>query len=152
MQTARIPLAILLALEIATTACTSMVQPCLNVAPMDDGEEQPEPSPDVGSEPVLAPCLTPQMPQKPPMPQEPPVTPCLDISVPEEPTPPPQRDPPVGPCLRIAPPRDGLGQRAPIQPIMPKPDTDIADRTDVLDKLAHTLPPDVVEKLRNRED
>lgn len=160
MQTARIPMAILLALELASTAgCTSMPQPCLNVAPMDDAEDEgPPPKADVGSGPVLGPCLTPLPPE------DRPVTPCLEVTLPDDPhlgpclmvvhTPEAPKgedeEPSVGPCLRIAPPSG----RAPVEPIpqQPREGEGMTARADVLDKLADTLPADVLARLRKREE
>jgi len=163
---------ILLALElVGTAACTSIVQPCLNVAPYDDGEDSSDPKLDVEPEPNVRPCLSPVEPDEPPLtpclspvaPDEPPVTPCLEVALPDEPPltpclkvlPPPESKKKIeglelGPCLRVAPQHSGLGNQA--LPSQPHEDDEIAARADVLDRLADSLPPDVLAKLRRREE
>lgn len=158
-------MAILLALELAgTAACTSVVQPCLNVAPYDDGEEKPGSKLDVGEETNVGPCLSPVEPVEP---DEPPVTPCLEVALPDEPPmtpclmvvrpPDPPNDekdePRVGPCLRVAPPRDDADDRDMPKPIpAPQEGEGMTARADVLEKLADSLPPDVLAKLRQRKE
>ncbi len=146
-------MAILLALELASTAaCTGIVQPCLDVAPIDEGK----PSLDVGSDSALTPCLSP-LPD-----EEPSVGPCLEVTLPEEPplsaclmvVPPPedpQEEPTVTPCL--APPRERRSNAPPPveNPAAQSPqDQGATARADVLEKLADSLPPDVLAKLRKR--
>ncbi len=155
-------MAILLALElVGTTACTSVVQPCLNVAPYDDDEANAEPKLDVGAEENVVPCLSPEGPE------EPPVTPCLEVALPEEPpmTPclmvvrPPDApteendEPRVGPCLRVVAPRGrgGRGDTATLIPPGGQGEEGMTARADVLEKLADSLPPDVLAKLRKLE-
>ncbi len=151
-------MAILLALELAgTAACTSVVQPCLNVAPYDDGEDNQGPKLDVGPEPNVGPCLSPVEPD------EPPVTPCLEVTQPDE--------PPMTPCLMVVAPPEKPKKRidldlgpcllAPLQhaefggqplPSKPHRDEGVTARADVLDRLADSLPPDVLAKLRKPKE
>jgi len=166
VQTARIPFAILIALELAgSTACTPIFQPCLDVPPPADEDD-----PHVG--PCLEVAVDPGEPEDPPLtpclkvaPPDPPVQPCL---TPEPPEPKPDEDPKdeprVGPCLRVAPPPKEPEMRPclsmvdpsierPTKPLPPpsKKSDGTTARADVLEKLADTLPADVLAKLRDRD-
>ncbi|MCR9162658.1 MAG: hypothetical protein ACE37F_03185 [Nannocystaceae bacterium] len=179
MQTARIPLAILIALELAASAGCTSVGPCLSPVvppPADDEGDDGRVGPclDVAEDPIVGPCLT-------PLPPDPPVGPCLEVSPPE----PPPKDPEVGPCLRVAPPEPKPKPKPkpepknkpkpPLEPGLgpclmvlepeaamgrPKPTPAIdaerhgagtRARADMVEKLADSLPPDVLAKLRDRE-
>ncbi len=164
MQTARIPLAILIALELSGTACTPVVSPCLSPPPPED-DTYLGPCLEVAAdpdEPELPPCLSPPPPDppigpclEPEPPKDPPIGPCLKVA------PPPDKETPVGPCLRVKAPEPPLhpclsiappkGMK-PGKPTPPKSEDEGATaRADVLDKLADTLPPDVLAKLRGRD-
>lgn len=130
MQTARIPLAVLIALEMASFACTPhSVQPCLNVAaPEDDADlgpclevvEPPDPEPEPKSEPEPEPTTGNE-----PGGEGVEMRPCLDV-------------------IADPPPELTVPETASTAP-RPRLDT----RADVIARLAGVLPPDVVAKLRN---
>ncbi len=66
--------------------------------------------------------------------------PCLRVAPPPE--------PPVEPCLSIAPPTK---PKRPTKPSPPKEDAGATARADVIEKLADSLPADVLARLRNRD-
>jgi hypothetical protein len=140
MQTKRIPLVILAALELGGTACTkaSDVQPCLKI------EVAPREGP--SDDPPLGPCLmvSPEFDVAPaprldvPNATDPSVQPCLDVPPCLSPIPPEEiertRDVTVGPCLKVSPPREpqrpGAEPRRPEPPVHPclrvqPPDVDL---------------------------
>ncbi len=156
MQTARIPLAILIALGMASaSACKVTAPPCLNAPPPEYYEEADNPPPpeydeeadpqrlDVGTDPELGPCLSP-LPT-----DDPSIGPCLDVALPDE--------PPMTPCLMVvAPPEnepEPHGDRR-SEPLRTKPPKagDVTSRAEVLEQLADSLPPDVLAKLRKRKE
>lgn len=152
-------MAILLALELAGSAACTTVGPCLSPPPPDD-DAHLGPCLDVVEEPLPAPDDPPEKPVEPPPedstihpclevapPKDPPIGPCLKVAAPrDEPEP---DEPRVGPCLRVAPPRDT--RRDTPTPTKPDQAEGATARADVLEKLADTLPPDVLAKLRKRE-
>ena len=173
MQTARIPLAILIALEMAGAAGCTSVGPCLSPVappPADDDADGADdaylgPCLNVAEDPVdpvMTPCLSPPPPDPhlgpclevaPPKdpdgpPKGPEIGPCLKVAPPE---PPPPKEPRVGPCLRVAPPRDAPDRTPPKKPRAPDEDAGATARADVVEKLADTLPADVLAKLRDRD-
>ena len=155
MQTARIPMMILLALELAGTSACTTLGPCLSPPPPED-DANLGPCLEVVEEPVLTPCLS-----KPPPADDPDLGPCLEVPPPQDPpigpclqVLPPGRDseldePRVGPCLRVAPPRDT--RRDEPKATKPDPVEGATARADILKRLADSLPPDVLAKLRSRE-
>lgn len=133
MQTARIPLAVLIALGMTSIACTPhSVQPCLNVAaPEDDADlgpclevvEPPDPEPEPKSEPPEPEPKSNEQPE--PEPVE--MRPCLDV-LPDEP----------------------LAAASSERQVSPSAEPDSRDA--VITRLASVLPPDVVAKLRDDAD
>jgi hypothetical protein len=134
VQTKRIPLAILMSLELTGASCECpAVGPCLKVAgPEDHVCLSPVPDDDGKRDTPLEPCL-----EAPPA--DPDMPPCLS---------PMQPDPAVGPCLEIPPERYRKGDA-------PGPGKGAVGggmaRADVVERFADTLPADVLARLRKRD-
>jgi hypothetical protein len=123
----------------------------LKVAPAEEGDPPPEdPPPD---DPPAQPCLKVAEPPDevgPCLEVEPDPGPCLDVAEPPtkaDPIP----EPAVGPCLKVASPKDRRGPKG-----KTKSEGGMAGagktRAEVLERLRHTLPPDVADRLIGDED
>lgn len=132
MQTARIPLAVLIALGMTGLACTPhSVQPCLNVAaPEDDAD--------------LGPCLEVVEPPDPEPEPEPKSEPEAEPTSGEEPG---DEGVEMRPCLDVL--AEPLPELASAETVSAASSPSLDTRADVIARLADVLPPDVVTKLRN---
>lgn len=166
-------MAILIALEMAAAAGCTSTGPCLSPSPPPSVDDDAHLGPCLKvaepEDPVVTPCLS--MP-----PDEPQIVPCLEVAPPEHPpedpeigpclkiapAEPPPKEPRVGPCLRVAPPRETpvepclsiappSDRGRPTKPSAPKEDSGATARADIVEKLADSLPADVLAKLRDRD-